>query len=302
MSATASVYDAIIGGLTLRQVLSCDYTPNVQAVYGRYSGGVDPQQVSVLSGDFRAQLESADLGGCFAVVSPQAGLAIASPGSILLPYNSRAPGGTFAGDLANVIAGGTLGLLVPRSVSAQQDDAKGATVTLEFFFASADGATVPVSFNANQSLSAQAFNALWSLGPVVLNDTPIGGLKGSEVQFGITVPDPNRYGGLPFNGIEGLNITERQPMASATFQDVVTAGGFGNYGEIDEAVVYYRARAAGGTHWANASGVHVAFTLTGGLYKLRSINAQGQTNASHVLELCPLSVAVSVSSTIPNGL
>src|SRR4051812_28153005 len=113
MAAPAAVYDALFGTYNVRQIKDVDYQPNFQTVSDRFSGGLDPQQVSIISGDPVISFSTADIAGMIAALSASAGLAITSAGTITVPWQDRDPGGTFEGAAAHQTLSATLGLIIP---------------------------------------------------------------------------------------------------------------------------------------------------------------------------------------------
>ena len=154
---STAIYDGIFDSLNIRQVQNTDYQPNLETAVGRYSGGLDPQQINIIKGDPVISFTTTDLATVLAGISVTAGLALTSAGTITVPFQSRASGGTFLGSSSHKTLSATLGLLVPMELSASQGDKKGAQLKLELYPASSSGLANPVAMNTGATLAAQAF-------------------------------------------------------------------------------------------------------------------------------------------------
>jgi hypothetical protein len=289
----ATVYDVNFNGTILRQVMRSDYNASADRVVGRYSGGVDPQQISLLKAEPKISVDSGDLAGAIALASITTGIFFDTASTIVIPFNGRANGGVFSGGESALTA--TKGLLIPTSFSAQQDSEDGAKASLDFYPIS-DGTTAPVVASSGGSLAGQVFNAMYSLGPANFNSTDITGLTGVDVKPGLTI-EVKRYRGLAF--AELLYVTLREPSIELTFEDTDALATFGAlFAAATSTVVYFRKRDDGSTHVADGTGVHTRFTLTGGLSCTDNLGASGQSNAEAKATIWGKTLAVSTTSSI----
>lgn len=298
MGTPATVYDAIVGAYTIRQVTGARYEPNFQTVSDRFSGGQSPSQVSIITGDPVVSFETPDLASAVAALSATAGLAIVSPGTITIPFQDRAEAAAFEGSAAHQTLSATLGLIIPTEISASQDDEGGASLKLEFYPASTDGIAAPVAFNTGATLASQAFVGSYDLGPVKIASAFIGKIKSWRLMFGLKV-SRQRYNGESYAQTTGMAIVSLDPMLEITFVDVASAQSSGLFGAVASTVTAFcRVRAAGSTHTADASSAHFSATLTGGLHCVDGISGSGQEDVSCVRRIIGKSLAFSAAAAV----
>lgn len=291
---TATVYDALIGtGNNVRQVVSTDYSPNARIEAGRVSAGVDPSALFLTEARPTARIQSGDLAGVLALLSVTAGLDVAGE-NIDLPYQFRAAGSTFAGNLSHSVLRGTNGLVVPQSASVNQGDVA-SLIDLMVHFES-DGFTAPVAQVDDLTLTAQAFNALFGLGPAVLDSATVAGVIGHTVNFGLTV-EPEMTDGAVYPVTHF--ITERNPSIDLRFRDFDSLAAAATIASaMTTLVVYHRKRAEGGTYVANGTGAHVAFSFGAGITSVQNVTGQGTQPAIPTLRCFGELLSVSSTATI----
>lgn len=292
---TATVYDAILGASNnLRQVVSADYSPNVKIEPGRVSAGVDPSALFMTDAKPTARLQTMDLAGALGILSITAGLDVAS-GVIDIPHQTRAPGSSFAGSSSHPVLRASDGLIVPQSVSVNQGDL--ASLMDIMIHYESDGFAAPVGQVVDQTLTAQAFNALFGLGPAVLNSTALVGVIGHTVNFGITV-EPEQVGGAVYPTTHF--ITERNPSIDVRFRDVEALDTFAEIALTMTALaVYHRKRAEGATYVANATAQHVSFSFADGIASVQNVSGSGNQPAIPTLRCFGEALSVSTTATIP---
>lgn len=277
---TVSIYDGVFGGFNIREIIDSNYNPDFKTASNRYSGGVDPQEIYILSGEPVVTLEMMDLYNLIGNVSLTAGLAVTSPGTITIPWQQRADGGTFAGSGNHFNLSGTLGLLVITEISGTQDSETGITAKLEACIASSDGLAAPVALNGSVTPAGQAFQGSYSLGPVAINGSAVPGVTGWTYKPGLEI-QKKRFGGGVYPTMYGINITKRDPQLEITFEDAASAQAFGHFGALaTTASCFARKNEDGGTRADDADSVHVGITLTNGLQILNTMAGKGQDNAS----------------------
>jgi hypothetical protein len=290
------VYDATLGSLGLKQVLSGSFNTNASPIAGSTSGGLDVDTYYGGPADPRASFSSGDIGTIVGVSNfCTQGLAVSS-GTITIPYHKRADKSTFASGTSHFTVSGSNGLIVPTSFSVAQDD-DGASANLECYFQSTDGFTVPFATNSSQSLSSQSFVGMYGLGPCSIDGTTLGETVGFTVNPGITVSPEKHNGGLfP----DTLYITTRRPSIEIQFNDfddVDSILGDAVWTAIgSNCVCYMRARSGAG-YVANGTTSHVSFTFAGGIVDMQTVSASGSSSgvASVILYGESLTAAAGVA-------
>jgi hypothetical protein len=297
---SATVYDAILGGLTLRQVMRTAYSPNANIIAGRVSGGLNPSEFYGGPAEPMASFDSADLAGVLGGLSVTAGLSVAA-GTITIPFNERANGGTFASGSNHETLSSANGLIVPTSFSANQDDAA-AIATLECHFRSTDGLTYPVAVNANQALGSQAFSAQFAMGPVGLelgsegSASLLDGVSAIAVNPGLTVVK-EKYNGAIYP--TRLFITQRDPSIDITFVDLAGLVRFTSiYQSLVSLAVFFRKRADGGSFVSDATEEHIAFSFAAGITQIQQVGASGNATGSHTVRLYGKALTASAAAAI----
>lgn len=290
----ATVYDAVIGSTTLKQVMRSSYAPGGNVIVGRASGAVDPAALYGGVAEPKATFESADVAGVVTGISVSTGLYV-SAGTISIPYNERAGGGSFQGETSHNVLSGTTGLAIPTRFSAGQDD-EAATAEIEMWFQSSDGVTNPVSITGSQTLSAQAFNAMYALGPVAIDGSALPGVQRVEVVPGITVLVRRAGGGLwPIS----LYIQARNPTITITFDDFDALAAFETaYDAISSAAVYFRKRAEGSSFVADATEEHIKFSFADGIFVPQDVSGQGQETGQASIMLTGEALTATATSAI----
>lgn len=288
-----TVYDAVLGALTLKQVIRSSYSFNGTPIAGTASGAPD---VSVYFGGVaepQATFESADIDGVLAGLSLTAGLHVSS-GTITIPYAKRAQGGTFAGAGTNNRLNGTNGLIIPTSLRCNQDD-EAAIAELMVHFRSTDGITVPVTVSTDQNLAAQTFNAQFGLGPGSINGTAIPELVGVSINPGITV-EPQRVNGGIYPS--SLFITQRRPSIDFVFEDMDALSTYSaQFTVMTAAIAYFRKR-SGVSYVADATEEHIKFSFADGIITTESISAQGVGRTQATLRCFGEALTVDATSAI----
>lgn len=301
MTEAVAAYDAVFdvgqaGEWTLSQIISSALNSNVQPFIGRYSGGLDPQLIAVLSADPSANIQSGDLATLLAVSNILTAGYYMTGSSAILPLNQRANGGTFTSGAAMTFSS-TRCFLHIGSIDSQQDG--DATANVEYI-PLYDGSTLPVVVNDDQTLAAQAFNAAYTLGPAKISTAALPGLVSCSVIPGLKLLR-RRYEGN--NYTTDIFIAEREPMIRWTFEDKAKMSVLGalHSSMAGSAVQYLRKRTPGGTVVANATTQHIALTLTAGLNVTDSISVSGTENGVFSVTAHGKALSVSTSSAITPG-
>lgn len=285
-----SVYDAVLGGLTLKQVTDGSYAPGAQPIAARASGNIDPDQYFGGPAEPKAMFSSGDIAGVLAGLSVTAGLAVAS-GTITIPFRKRSQQAGFASGGSHFTVSGTNGLIVPTRFRAAQDD-EAALAELECWFRSTDGLTVPAAVNVNQSLAAQSFNAQFAMGPVTVNGSAIPEIVEASVNPGITVRSSRHDGGIyP----QKLYIVERRPTIDITFEDFDEAVAV--YQVMTECEVFFRKRSGVG-FVSDATEQHIKFSFADGIATTEQLQASGQQDGRATIRLHGETLTASAASAI----
>jgi len=292
-----AAYDAILGSLTLRQVRKSGFQPQAKTQAGRVSGGLDASALFLKEAQPRAMFTSGDIAGVIAGLSLTAGLSVVA-GTITIPYNRRANGGTFAGGSSNFTLTGANGLILPRSISASQGEEEGASADIEVIFLSTDGLTAPVAANVNQALGSQAFNAMYAMGPVYIGGSQLTQVQSIKVDTGLQAT-VKLYDGTCYPTI--TFIQQRDPAIEVTFEnfDALSSNGplFATLGS--GCAAYFRKKASHSTFTSDASTVHCKLSFADGLASVESAEASGTDNGSATIRLNGLALVGSAASAIP---
>lgn len=291
----ATLYDTTIGaGNLIRQIGSTGLSTNNRVEAGRHSAGVDPIDLFLVDSRPQVSLQSADLAGTLGIISPTAG-AYVTGGTILLPYQQRVAGSTFAGATSHAVISATQGLFVPVSMSVNQGDAF-AMIDVQGFLESTTGFAAPCSLLTGQSLAAQAFGAAYGLGNAVLDGVTVGGHIGHTVNFGITV-EPDYSNGAIFPLADF--ITSRMPSIDLRFKSVEQLATFTVLAKaLTSLAVYFRKRTAGSTYVADATEVHVGVSFANGIESMEQVQASGAQPAVPTLRVYGELIAVDTTAAI----
>lgn len=290
-----ALYDAVIGAVNIRQVSECSFSAGAQVDRQRVSGGLDASEIYLMSAEPRATWKTMDLAGVIAGISNLTGLDVAA-GTITLPWNRRANGGTFAGGSNNFSLTSANGLTIPTGYSATQGDAA-AMVDLETVFRSTNGILAPVAANVNQALAAQAYVGGYRLGPFYFGGSEIAEITSVRVNTGLKVEVFRYSGGIyPVKTV----ITSRDPSIDITFENADAMATLGPiFAAMSSCAAYFRKKSDGGTVVADASEVHCKFSFAAGITAVQQISGSGQANAPVTVRLEGKALTVSAASAIP---
>lgn len=291
-----TVYDAVLGALTLKQVTRTSYALNGTAIAGTASGAPDPSEYFGGPADPQATFESADIAGVLGGLSVTAGLAVAAS-TITIPWNKRSNGGTFAGPSAHFALSGANGLIIPTRFSCNQDD-EAAMAELMCYFRSTDGVTEPVAEAIGASLASQSFNAQYGLGPASINGTAIPQLVGVSINPGITVEAQRVNGGIYPTA---LFITQRRPSIDFTFEDLDALATYSaQFTVMTAAIAYFRKRS--GVSYLADTGLgneqHCKFSFADGIVNTETVQGSGVGRAQATLRCFGETLTATATSAI----
>lgn len=215
-----SPYASVFGALVIQDTIDTDPNPQVNAIEAMAAGALDRTAQGVANIDPRVSVTCLNLGH-LSTVPPSLGLLIESTSKI--QYQKRADGGTFSGS-GDVTLVASKGMLIPESISAQQDQAEAALLSFLFYpwwngtDVDADNNPAPLRYVEQALQSSPAIGAMYKLGPCTIAGTSIGGLQSARVQFGLNYKmtraageDAARVGAIysrrPTFNIEPKNLT-----------------------------------------------------------------------------------------------
>ena len=289
------LYDAIFGsGVPIKQCQSTSLSNNLELFIGRDTGDVDPALTAVMKGEPTATITTYDVAG-FISVFGVVGASVSS-GTVSLPYRKRAAGSTFAGTLSHFVLTGANAFGYPTIFTAQQDGE--ATATAEVRFLSTTGLANPLSSATSQTLSAQSYNAAYTLGGAEINDVQVPEVTAVTINTGLQV-EAKYYNGSVFP--TSCVITQKNPTIEITFADadaIDTWGPMFSDNDSQDAVAYFRKLSAGSTRVADATAEHCAFTLSDGIITVPDYSAQDTADGSGTILITGKSLAASATSAI----
>lgn len=289
------VYDTVVGALTLKQVRSSNFSPNVQHFTARAAGASAPSEISVVQAQPQASFVTGDLGGVIGGTSTTAGLLVSS-GTITIPWNQRSNGGAFTSGTNHWTLSATDGLLMPTSVSASQGDPAGASVECTLYPVSTDGETSPIASNTSQALASAAFNAMYEFGPVSINGTQLTKAISSRVDYGVPVAF-EQYDGDHYPQYVFIDAENIEPMITITFANVAALDSYGPlFASMTACAVHYRKRSDGGSTVSDASTVHARYSFAGGLAVVGSLTGENAQTGQASITLHGKALTASVAA------
>lgn len=266
MSATHA--DITWGSLTVKQIASMSYSPDVSVTQDRATGAVAVSAVHVKSARPKVQITSGDLETILGVVDFATKGLYVSAGTISLPFNVRASGAAYASGSSHIKLAATHGLLIPVSATAEQDS--DASLTLDGTIISEDGTTAPVTYAGSQSITSGSFNATYRLGPVTFGGVSVPGVVGATINFGITVDTPEITDGKSYP--TAVYLTQVNPTIELRFRNQETLTTMGPlFKAMTAAVVSFQKQAPGST----VTGDVIQFTFADGTAHPQSFGGQG---------------------------
>lgn len=291
-------YDAFLGALQIGQVTQCDFNGEPRTERHAAAGATETALVSAIEAEPKATIRTADLLGVLAgipISGATAGLHV-DGAAVVLPWNRRAGGGTFDADDHYTISSDSA-LILPTEISARQGD-KEALAQLMIHFRSSNGFENPVAENPNQVLTPSLFNAVYSLGPMVLDGNQVLELTGTTVETGLEPVTSRANGGIYVDFLSVM--TPFKPRIRIPTRDIAQfAGGTGNsiFQELTTVTQFFLRRLGVGH---SDGGDHIAITLTGGLTVHDSTSGSGDESAERntIFEGLSLSVATGVAAPI----
>jgi hypothetical protein len=280
-------------------------------------GALDPSAVINSHADPMIMAETRGFDDLFAgsnVVSLTAGYAAnTSAGTptaaTLFQLQERADGATFTSGSTHAVGTNNKGFLSVAEISAAQDDTDGAKIALEYYALSADGLTVPISWNGASALtSSPLFDEQWYLGPVYVGDvsgspTLVSNVQNVRIRPGVNYR-PKRGDGNPF-AIVG-SIESRTPEIRISILDLddfyTVLGGFLFGKDIVSIRVncFFVKGIHGGSRYAYNTNNHYRVTATTGDITPDQISFQGTDDGLMELVVRPTgTLTLTANTAIP---
>ena len=290
------VYDALVGASTnLRQVTNSGFDPHLDFMNARESGNPVISDQFLSTGSPEAQLTTVDIGGFIAAFGTTGGQTDGA--NILVPYQKRQSGGTFKGGSTNMTVAGITTCpvqLVPQQVTAPRQGSPTASGQLHFL--SVDGITVPYVESVNQSLSAQAFDAMYGLGPCFINGTKVPRQVGFTVTFGVGLSEKQHYDGAVWPS--DIFLETFDPVIEIQVEDFDQISSIATGGVITSCSAYLRKRLSGSSYSADTNAAHVKFSFASGMIVPQALRASETKHGSAAIRLIGRTLVASNASTV----
>lgn len=292
-------YECIIGATTIKQVVRVRYDPGARVDGVAAAGAKARSDIFGLQAAPRCTIETFDIEGVLDAMGVEEDWRInVAAGTITIPWNKFAQGGTFEGTLKHFTLSGTDGLAVLRSIEARQGQPF-ATATIELFFRSTDGFTDPVGENVNQTLAASNYNATHAMRKAVLNGTDLKQAMDFRVNTGLQVLADHANGGLypdtislgtPFEPTIDVSIRDLDQLNT---DDAIWAAG--------TTLACYLGKRDKASYVADGSLVHASLSFGAGLTAIEDLGgpAEGNDFADTTIRYHGLSLSEATSVAIP---
>lgn len=171
------------------------------------------------------------------------------------------------------------GLVCLRNLSVE--DRGVASLGLEGWAVSSDGVTAPLTVTGSAAMTAPTMlDELFTLGPIKINGTAVGGVKSLNIDFGLQVMVESGDGDVYPSFVTIQAVQPKLTFRTLSVQKALSAniGQFAAQGATDS-VFYLRKLAKNGARVADATTEHISFTLDDGLLSMRPIEANGRNPA-----------------------
>lgn len=282
----ATVYDAVFGSDTLRQISQSNLNPNMSIMKEKFSGNAYIAEQFIESAEYAVDLTTTDIYGALGIFRSDSAesIRIANGGTVIVPWNGRTSGGTFlSATTSHVRIKGYSSTspvqLVPMSISAPTSGF--ASFQGSVHFLSRNGLEAPILVQTAQTLASQAFLGSYRLGPLNVNGTLIAEQIGWNLNFGVTLSEKKRYGGAPYPTdcfIVSVEPTIEFTAEAMAFLSTITGGL-----PISSLSAYLRKCDEGATVVADATETNIEFSFAGGLATHNGTSASGSGDAQNTV-------------------
>lgn len=278
VTAAYTLYAFQTSGGIIDQIVDQNVAIGLLEVLAAGDGKVDAEFAAVMSAAPILGFTTTKIATALGVAGID-GLAITSAADMF--FQKLVQGGTRAGLLSHVKITSATGLLIPRSLSANQGET--ARLTYELLCRSSDGSTSPLTIATSQTLTGSpATDELFTVGAATVNGVTVDGVVSIDVNFGIA-----EYvaGGGGDTYPTFASIMSRRPTITIRCMDVALLATFGTAGIAisSTTAVTFRQFAEGGV----ASGSPVTLTVNEGRISAASGGATADGQAIVVLQITP---------------
>ena len=292
------------GDINLSQLDSHRFSPNAQKSPYKPGGSLDTLHVGLVSAKPMHSLSTCDLETVLSRISHTDGLAIdgdTTNGSAFFRYQNRICEGGFSAAATHVGRTSKKGYVKLGTLSGSEGDAKGATISLEYYSISLDGLEDPDVKSVNVDLSAVAvpsFVSRFFFGPTYLGGVKVEGVVQTSVNFGVSC-DAKLF---DYVYPTCYSINSRDP--SITFSgpnakiDALLSSFSNNLSAPLD--VYYRRGVHGQARVGNGTASHIKVTAASGEWSLDDEGGSGQDDITSSFTVTVTGqLALSVASPIP---
>jgi len=275
------LYAVDVNGTLIDQIQEQSVNPGLQELIASGDGLVDATYAAAMSADPVITFRTTDI----AAALDAAGISgRACSSDVYCYFQALAEGGTRQGASSHVKMTVIEGLLVPVSLSVEQDGV--ASIEMALFIWSADGTTSPVTIATGQSLSGTpSTSAKWTIGTCKCNNADIPA-ESAGIEFGIRV-ERMRADGLVYPTF-GC-IMDRRPVVTFATANVTALSTFGLVGaaRASSTVLYLRKLAEGATRVADGTEQHISFTVNEGRISVRNVGGSHGEKLMAALQITP---------------
>lgn len=265
----------VIGGITQQSIpIESEVSSEAQ------DGQVYTSHQSLTSQRANATFTTLDVADALAVAGLTGTKIDDMSGGLTMWAQAHLDGGTRAGASLHRSFNWAKGLLVPRSLSASHGP--DATLSMEAL-GKVNGSVPPPVIAENQTLPAVVDDERYTLGPVKVGAITLTGVRGFDIDFGITVEAQTADGDLYPTFLSIVTITPvltiRGVGVDAWYKE---SGGIplaGLNATHANTAFYLRKRADGGTVVADNVTEHIKFTAAGLITVSDPMDASGQDAA-----------------------
>jgi len=294
-----TLYAVDIDSVTIDQIVSQAVAPNVAQAVSAGDGQVFGSFVHAGRISPSISFSTTGLTAALTKLAPS-GFALAAAALGTFFFRKRVKGGALEVGSNHIKALITEGIVVPRSLSADQDSSSLACDAIATY----DGTNLPILVTGSQALTgtptiAEQFVA----GPVTINGVQLEGIVSIELDFGISLTIPAHDGQIyPMYAA----IASFRPTLTIRTLDAVALSTFGVAGTAQGAtpsVAYLRAKVDGGGTIANdvASHINIATTASKGMITVNELSAEQEGDATCEITITPTSAGVLHPLTITTG-
>lgn len=285
----------------LQQMQNFTITPNATIDRFFAPGAVDPKAHVLAYADAAISFGTQDLATYWGIVSPTVGVALTGAGATFRLQERSTLDGVWETSTTHETFTCAKGLIVPMSLSAQQDSNTGC-VLQSTLFTLHDGSTDPIVHNTGVDFAtapAPAFTSEFFLGPVYHNSSEITGITGVEIDFGIKFV-PVRTSGQVHATLGA--IVQRAPVIKFTTLKADATATINIFLRALSGVlaVYLWKGSDAGSRVAVGTGAHNKISCATGVWSDENISVSDNNDGTVAITVMPTgTLSNSIVSTIP---